>query len=230
MGVAARGQRKRRPQLWQLARRERHQLWRRGGQHGVCGDGRAAVGRWRRPGGPWHLQKPAHHHAGAGSGLALPTLPRPACLSACATWCWSICSLASVQVRTCSLPRIECSLALQAEPTFKAQLWRTLRTLAVVFLLMSGLGALFEDRGLPRGILNNPDMRPQYESKTKFADVKGCDEAKVRGGAIPLLEVLAKALFCLKISLSKHIELLQFKTLLKQRMANNAHCYVDGLT
>jgi hypothetical protein len=68
----------------------------------------------------------------------------------------------------------------QAEPTFRAQLWRTLRTLAVVFLLMSGLGALFEDRGLPRGILNNPDMRPQFESKTKFADVKGVDEAKAR--------------------------------------------------
>ncbi len=45
---------------------------------------------------------------------------------------------------------------------------------------MSGLGALFEDRGLPRGILNNPDMRPQFESKTKFADVKGVDEAKAR--------------------------------------------------
>ncbi|KAK9846627.1 hypothetical protein WJX81_007919 [Elliptochloris bilobata] len=69
-------------------------------------------------------------------------------------------------------------ITMQAEPSFRAQLWRTLRTLAVVFLLMSGLGALFEDRGLPRGILNNPDMRPQFESKTKFADVKGVDEAK----------------------------------------------------
>ena len=48
---------------------------------------------------------------------------------------------------------------------------------------MSGLGALFEDRGLPRGILNNPDMRPQFESKTKFADVKGVDEAKARAPA-----------------------------------------------
>ena len=55
-----------------------------------------------------------------------------------------------------------------------------MRTLFVVFVVMSGIGALFEDRGLPRGILNNPDMRPQFESKTKFADVKGVDEAKVR--------------------------------------------------
>ena len=68
----------------------------------------------------------------------------------------------------------------QAEPSFRAQLWRTVRTLFVVFVVMSGIGALFEDRGLPRGILNNPDMRPQFESKTKFADVKGVDEAKAR--------------------------------------------------
>jgi hypothetical protein len=31
-----------------------------------------------------------------------------------------------------------------------------------------------------RGILNNPDLRPQSETTTKFADVKGVDEAKVR--------------------------------------------------
>ena len=30
-----------------------------------------------------------------------------------------------------------------------------------------------------RGILNNPDLRPQSETTTKFADVKGVDEAKV---------------------------------------------------
>ena len=31
-----------------------------------------------------------------------------------------------------------------------------------------------------RGILNNPDLRPQSETTTKFADVKGVDEAKVQ--------------------------------------------------
>ncbi|EIE25196.1 ATP-dependent metallopeptidase Hfl [Coccomyxa subellipsoidea C-169] len=67
---------------------------------------------------------------------------------------------------------------MQAEPTFRAQLWRTLRTLAVAFLVLSGVGALVEERGLTKGILNNPDMRPQLETKTKFADVKGVDEAK----------------------------------------------------
>ena len=68
---------------------------------------------------------------------------------------------------------------MQAEPTFKAQLWRTVRTLAVAFLIISGIGALFDERGLGKGILNNPDMKPQMESKTKFEDVKGVDEAKV---------------------------------------------------
>ena len=63
----------------------------------------------------------------------------------------------------------------------RGQLWRTVRTLGVAFLLMSGLGALFEEKGLSRGMLANPDMQPQLETKTKFADVKGVDEAKVRG-------------------------------------------------
>ncbi len=60
----------------------------------------------------------------------------------------------------------------------RGQLWRTVRTLGVAFLLMSGLGALFEEKGLSRGMLANPDMQPQLETKTKFADVKGVDEAK----------------------------------------------------
>lgn len=39
---------------------------------------------------------------------------------------------------------------------------------------------MVEERGgLSRGILNNPDLRPQTDTKTKFADVKGVDEAKV---------------------------------------------------
>lgn len=69
---------------------------------------------------------------------------------------------------------------MQAEPTARAQLWRTFRTLALALLIMSGLGALVEERGLSRGILNNPDMRPQTDTRTRFADVKGVDEAKVR--------------------------------------------------
>ena len=45
----------------------------------------------------------------------------------------------------------------------------------------AGIGALLDDRGVGKGILmHNPDMKPQMESKTKFEDVKGVDEAKVR--------------------------------------------------
>jgi ATP-dependent metalloprotease len=60
------------------------------------------------------------------------------------------------------------------------QLWKTVRTLGVAFLLLSGLGALMEEKGLSRGMLANPDMKPQLETTTKFADVKGVDEAKVQ--------------------------------------------------
>jgi hypothetical protein len=63
------------------------------------------------------------------------------------------------------------------------QLWKTVRTLGVAFLLLSGLGALMEEKGLSRGMLANPDMKPQLETTTKFADVKGVDEAKVGWGA-----------------------------------------------
>lgn len=52
--------------------------------------------------------------------------------------------------------------------------------LGLAFLFMAGLGAMVEERGLSsRSILNNPDLRPQTETATKFADVKGVDEAKV---------------------------------------------------
>ena len=86
---------------------------------------------------------------------------------------------------------------LQAEPTFRAQLWRTVRTLFVAFVVLSGVGALMEERGLTKGILNNPDMRPQMEMKTRFADVKGVDEAKVCIRIVPLTELTeVKSCFC----------------------------------
>lgn len=36
---------------------------------------------------------------------------------------------------------------------FKEQLWRTIRTIALGFLLISGVGALIEDRGISKGII-----------------------------------------------------------------------------
>ena len=36
---------------------------------------------------------------------------------------------------------------------FKEQLWRTIRSIALVFLLISGVGALIEDKGISKGII-----------------------------------------------------------------------------
>lgn len=67
---------------------------------------------------------------------------------------------------------------MQAEPTFWSQMWRSIRVLGLAFLFMAGLGAMAEERGLSKGILNNPDVQPQMDANTKFEDVKGVDEAK----------------------------------------------------
>ncbi|KAL9330736.1 hypothetical protein ACSQ67_000346 [Phaseolus vulgaris] len=60
----------------------------------------------------------------------------------------------------------------------KDQLWRTLRSIAVVFFLISGVGALIEDKGISKGLGINEEVQPSMESTTKFSDVKGVDEAK----------------------------------------------------
>eukprot|EP00897_Mesotaenium_endlicherianum_P002732 jgi/Mesen1/2487/ME000159S01614 len=65
-----------------------------------------------------------------------------------------------------------------AEGGFKVQAWRTLRTLALAFLLLSGIGALMEDKGISKGLGLNEEVQPSMESSTKFSDVKGVDEAK----------------------------------------------------
>ncbi|XP_078428134.1 FTSH protease 4 [Wolffia australiana] len=61
---------------------------------------------------------------------------------------------------------------------FKDQLWRTFRSIALAFLLISGVGALIEDRGISKGLGLNEEVQPSMESSTKFNDVKGVDEAK----------------------------------------------------
>lgn len=37
---------------------------------------------------------------------------------------------------------------------FKEQLWRTFRAIALTFLVISGVGALIEDRGISKGLLS----------------------------------------------------------------------------
>ena len=78
----------------------------------------------------------------------------------------------------------------QLEPTFRAQLWRTVRTLGVAFVVLSGIGALADDRGgVTRSIMGGGEKpKPTPETKTKFADVKGVDEAK--GELVEIVEYL----------------------------------------
>ena len=70
------------------------------------------------------------------------------------------------------------------EPTFWAQAWRTIRTLGVAFVVISGVGALVGDAGpgggggISRGLLGGDAVKPSTECGTTFADVKGVDEAK----------------------------------------------------
>jgi len=66
----------------------------------------------------------------------------------------------------------------QAEPSLRNQMWRTIRTLGLGFIVLSGIGALMEDKGVPGRFLTNSEVRPILESDTKFDDVKGVDEAK----------------------------------------------------
>lgn len=77
-------------------------------------------------------------------------------------------------------------VTMAAEPSARAQLWRTLRTLGLAFVLVSGVGALVDAQGglaggaagRGAGALHNPDLRPQAGSPARIDDVKGVDEAK----------------------------------------------------
>ncbi|XVE53887.1 hypothetical protein DITRI_Ditri03aG0038000 [Diplodiscus trichospermus] len=60
---------------------------------------------------------------------------------------------------------------------FKNQLRLTFRSVALGFLLISGVGALIEDRGISKGLGLHKEVQV-VESNTKFNDVKGVDEAK----------------------------------------------------
>ena len=66
------------------------------------------------------------------------------------------------------------------EPSFASQLWRGVRFCLSLLLGITVLTVVFEEKGLGRGMLNNPDHRPEQVSNVRFTDVKGVDEAKVR--------------------------------------------------
>lgn len=67
-----------------------------------------------------------------------------------------------------------------AEPSFSSQMWRTLRNLGTAFILVTCLSTLLDDKGgLTKGLLANPDLKPQHATNTKFVDVMGVDEVRV---------------------------------------------------
>lgn len=66
---------------------------------------------------------------------------------------------------------------VMAEPGLKSQIWRTVRFAGLSFLLFSAASALIEERGMPGGLSMNDKPEPVTDSKTRFADVKGVDEA-----------------------------------------------------
>lgn len=67
-----------------------------------------------------------------------------------------------------------------AEPSTKSQFWKLIRSVAVFFIVISGLGALFEERSVGKGLGLHTEIQPEQvgNSPKRFEDVKGCDEAK----------------------------------------------------
>ncbi|MED6139709.1 ATP-dependent zinc metalloprotease FTSH 4, mitochondrial, partial [Stylosanthes scabra] len=61
---------------------------------------------------------------------------------------------------------------------FKEQLWHTIQTILVLFLLISSVAAIPEDDGISEGLGMSEEVQPTVDSSTKFNDVKGVDEAK----------------------------------------------------
>lgn len=55
---------------------------------------------------------------------------------------------------------------------FKEQLWRTFRTIAVSFLVISGVGALIEDRGLSKGLATSKIKFNYLYSENCYFSVK----------------------------------------------------------
>ena len=112
---------------------------------------------------------------GGGSSFSSPAAAASALSSSSAT------AAAAAPLGSASNPLV----TMAAEPSARAQLWRTLRTLGLALVLVSGVGALVDAQGGlagggrgGAGVLHNPDLRPQSGSPARFDDVKGVDEAK----------------------------------------------------
>lgn len=59
------------------------------------------------------------------------------------------------------------------EPGFKQQLWKTFRFALFVFLVISGLSAVFDDRGISSKLMMSTNLHMAESSDKRFADVMG---------------------------------------------------------
>lgn len=69
-------------------------------------------------------------------------------------------------------------LISMAEPSMQQQVWKTVRTLAMAYLLLLGITTIMEERGLSRGSASQHSVTQAAESTKTFKDVVGVDEAK----------------------------------------------------
>jgi hypothetical protein len=59
------------------------------------------------------------------------------------------------------------------EPGFKQQIWRTLRFAVLIFLGISGISAIFDDRGVASKLMMSTNLHMAESSDKRFADVMG---------------------------------------------------------
>ena len=60
-----------------------------------------------------------------------------------------------------------------SQPGFKQQLWKTVRFALFVFLVISGLSAVFDDRGISSKLMMSTNLHMAESSDKRFSDVMG---------------------------------------------------------
>eukprot|EP00899_Mesostigma_viride_P016279 jgi/Mesvir1/24652/Mv21956-RA.1 len=117
---------------------------------------------------------------GAAASTGIPAAPLGAVPTPSPGALWTSGAAASSAVGAPALGSAKAPIhTVAADPGFKYQMWRTVRTLGTAFLLLSGFGALMEDKVMGKsGFGLTTEVQPVIETDTRFEDVKGVDEAK----------------------------------------------------